>query len=360
MNRTRHAVLAPAAGFTQPQLAMATQAARGCKRMVLRLVLCIYLGQSLLAAIPAYAATPGVVVAPNASANAHPLLDGARNGVPIVDIAPPSVAGVSNNQYSQFNVHNNGLILNNSAGNVSTQLGGWIAGNPLLGTTPARIILNQVVSNNPSQLLGTIEVAGQSANIVIANPNGITCNGCGFLNTARATLTTGTPQLGAGGGLQGFDVRQGQIDVGSQGLTAANLERLDLLARSVVIEGGVWAQDLHVLTGANQVFDGTLQATPQTGTGAAPLFAIDIRNLGGMYANQISMVATEQGVGINSTGRLAALQGNLVLSSNGNLTLQDTRARRLSDFAVFRMKTLSETIAAAQPRARADEPLRPC
>jgi filamentous hemagglutinin len=255
-------------------------------------------------------------------------MDAAQNGVPIVHIAPPSAAGVSRNQYDQFNVNPNGLILNNSAAPVQTQQGGWITGNLQLGATPARIIVNEVVTNQSSQLRGTIEVAGRRADIVIANPNGISCDGCGFLNTGRATLTTGQTRFGIDGAIDGFDVRQGQLTVGGKGLNAGNLEQLDLIARGVVIEGEVWASNLNLIAGANTVLYGTLQAAAQSGSGVAPRFAIDIKDLGGMVANQVYLLATEQGLGVNSTGRLAALQGNLVLSAGGDLTLKDSYASK--------------------------------
>ncbi|MDB5771487.1 MAG: Polymorphic rane protein Filamentous hemagglutinin/Adhesin, partial [Burkholderia sp.] len=281
--------------------------------------------QSALSVLPAYAQTTASSSAP---AGQRPILDAARNGVPIVHIAPPSKAGVSRNQYDQFNVNQNGLILNNSPTNVQTQQGGWITGNLQLGPTPARIILNEVVGGNPSQLRGTIEVAGRRADIVVANPNGITCDGCGFLNADRASLTTGRPQFGSDGSINGFDVRQGQLTIAGSGLNATNLEQLDLIARGFVIEGEVWAKNLNVIAGANQVLYGTLQAAAQAGAGTAPRFAIDIKDLGGMYANQVYLMSTEQGVGVNSTGRTAALQGNLVLSANGDLSLQHSYAKQ--------------------------------
>ena len=227
--------------------------------------------QTVLAFTPLFipSAYAQVSAAPGAISGQKPIIDAAQNGVPIVHIAPPSAAGVSRNQYNNFNVGTNGLILNNSPGAVNTTQGGYITGNMQLGATPARIILNEVVSSNPSQLRGTIEVAGQRANIVIANPNGITCDGCGFLNTPRATLSTGPVQFGAGGAIDGFNVQQGQLTIGGAGLNAANLEQLDLLARGIVIEGEVWAKNLNVIAGANQVLYGSLQATAQGGNGPA-------------------------------------------------------------------------------------------
>lgn len=301
------------------------RAVRPWVRMVARAVMFFYCIQLVSTVMPAYAQ-----VAPNSGAPAgqRPIMDAAQNGVPIVNIAPPSAAGVSRNQYNQFNVNPNGLILNNSRSNTQTQLGGWIAGNPQMGASPARIILNEVVSGNASSLRGTIEVAGQKAAIVIANPNGVTCDGCGFLNTDRASLVAGTPQFGTNGSLNGFNVGNGQLNVGALGLNAANVEQLDLIARGIVIEGEVWAKNLNVIAGNNQVLYGTLQSIAQNGSGTAPSFAIDIKELGGMYANQIYMVATEQGLGVNSTGRIAALQGNLTLSANGDLGLADSYAKQ--------------------------------
>ena len=72
------------------------------------------------------------------------------------------------------------MVLNNSGGASQTQLAGQVAGNPMLGNQRATTILNQVTAPNPSQLMGTLEVAGNRANIIVANPAGITCNGCGF------------------------------------------------------------------------------------------------------------------------------------------------------------------------------------
>jgi filamentous hemagglutinin family protein len=70
-----------------------------------------------------------------------------------------------------------------------------VAGNPWLAKGEAKVILNEVNSRDPSNLNGMIEVAGKKAQVVIANPAGITCNGCGFINANRATLTTGQAQL---------------------------------------------------------------------------------------------------------------------------------------------------------------------
>lgn len=108
--------------------------------------------------------------------------------MPIVNIATPNGAGLSNNHFRDYNVGANGLILNNATGKTQgTQLGGIILGNPNLKGQAAQVILNQVTGGNRSTLAGYTEVAGQSARVIVANPHGITCQGCGFINTPRAT-----------------------------------------------------------------------------------------------------------------------------------------------------------------------------
>ncbi len=295
-----------------------------------------------------------VIPLTSAPAGQRALMDVANNGVPVTLIAPASPAGVSRNQFSQFNVSPDGLIFNNSPSHVQTRLGGWIHGNMQLAA-PASIILTEVVAPQSSghvnklisHLNGPMEVAGQQADMVIANPNGIYCNGCSFINTGQATLTTGQPLfdgIGAGadfyrqagapdGAITGYDVRGGEIRIQQQGLTAANLEQLDLIARNLVVDGELWTTNLRVITGANQLMtEHRLQLHTQPGTGPVPHFAIDVREMGGMYANNVFIVSTEKGLGVNSTGRIAALQGNLFLSSDGELTVADSYSAIATQF----------------------------
>ncbi|WP_223964492.1 filamentous hemagglutinin N-terminal domain-containing protein, partial [Paraburkholderia sabiae] len=265
------------------------------------------------------------VVAAPTSAGSKPIVGVAGNGVPVVQIATPNAAGVSNNGYTQYNVGSQGLILNNSQGNVLTQQGGYVAGNPNLASGAARVIVNQVVGGSPSQLLGYTEVAGQRAEVVIANPAGIYCNGCGFINTSRGILTTGTPVFGGTGSLDAFHVTGGQIQIGSAGLNGSNVDQVDLIARSVAINGKVWAgQSLNVVAGNNDVRHDDLSAQSLGSDGNSPGVAIDVAQLGGMYAGKIKLVGTEAGVGVNSAGTIASQAGDLQLSSQGKVTLSGT------------------------------------
>ena len=248
-------------------------------------------------------------------------MDAAGNGVPVVNIATPNGAGVSHNQYQQYNVGQEGLILNNATGQLNqTQLGGLIQNNPnLKAGQEARAIINEVTGASRSQLQGYTEVAGKAANVMVANPYGITCNGCGFINTPNVTLTTGRPQLDANGNLAALEVSKGAVIVEGKGLDGSSADAVSIVARATEINAGIHAKDLSVTVGANRVgADGSV--TPIAGEGAAPSVAVDTGALGGMYANRIRLVSSEKGVGVN-LGNLVAKQGDIQLNSSGQLTL---------------------------------------
>ncbi|OYQ42033.1 hypothetical protein CHU94_03265 [Rhodoferax sp. TH121] len=251
----------------------------------------------------------------------------APNGVTVVDIARANSAGLSHNQFLQYNVDAKGLVLNNgnsSQAGRQSQLAGWVAANKNLGSE-ASVILNEVVSNNRSVLAGFTEVLGGRANVVVANPYGITCTGCGFINTDRITLTTGTPNFGSDGSLAGFDVRQGDILVNGTGLNASNQLLLDMVTRNLKLDSSVNAKDLLVATGAVRWDYGTRQVTGNTTpSGAAPSYAIDTAALGGMYANSIQLIANESGVGVRMRGDAAASSGDFTLTAAGTIELRNS------------------------------------
>ncbi|OYD64893.1 UNVERIFIED_ORG: filamentous hemagglutinin [Burkholderia sp. CF145] len=258
--------------------------------------------------VPGGAHAPGVVTT--------------QNGIPQVNINKPAGSGVSMNTYSQFDVQKNGAILNNSPTIVNTQQAGYINGNPNFGPNDAaRVIVNQVNSGSPSQLRGYLEVAGRNAQVIVANPNGLLVDGGGFINTSRATLTTGTPNFAADGSLEGFNVSGGNITVQGAGFNGLNVDQVDLLARAVQANAAIYAKNLNVVTGANTVDYDTLAATPIAGSSPAPGVSIDVSNLGGMYANRIVLVGTENGVGVSNKGVLAAQAGDLILTTQGKLVL---------------------------------------
>jgi filamentous hemagglutinin len=290
------------------------KASQICTLSALRFALLSALG--CVTVLPAQAQ---IVANGQAPGNQQPTIIGAANGTPQVNIQTPSAGGVSRNNYSQFDVDRKGVILNNSHGNTPTQLGGMVTGNPWLARGEASVILNEVNSRNPSQLNGYVEVAGRKAQVVIANPSGITCDGCGFINANRATLTTGQTQL-SNGNLTGYQVSGGEVAINGKGLDSRGQDYTDIIARTVKVNAGVWANDLKVTTGLNQVDAAHEMLTAgQTDAASRPQVALDVAALGGMYASKIRLIGTEQGVGVRNAGSLGATAGNFTLSSDGRI-----------------------------------------
>lgn len=251
-------------------------------------------------------------------------VDKAANGVPVVNIATPNQSGISHNKYNDYNVGKEGLILNNATGQLNqTQLGGLIQNNPnLKAGQEAKGIINEVTGANRSTLQGYTEVAGKAANVIVANPYGITCNGCGFINTPNVTLTTGKPVLDASGKLQSLDVTKGAVTIEGAGLNGSQSDAVSIISRATEINAQLHAKDLRIVAGANRVAaDGSVSALK--GEGEAPKVAVDTGALGGMYANRIRLVSGETGVGVN-LGNLNARQGEINLDTRGRLAVNNS------------------------------------
>lgn len=239
------------------------------------------------------------------------------NGPTIVNINKASDKGVSHNIYHSFDVDPTGVILNNSKDPSTTQLGGQINGNANLAGGSAKVILNEVNSNKASTLNGLIEVAGDKAQVIVANPSGITCNSCGFINTSRATLTTGNAVKSTDGTIVGYNVEKGQIIVNG---ALRSDSPTDLLARSVAIRGDIRAKEINITIGSNFVDADNRFTTAIRGIGSTSRVGIDTSSIGGMYADKITLVTTENGVGVTNNGVISAGTGGLVINSAGQLT----------------------------------------
>ena len=266
-------------------------------------------------------------LAVDAAAGSNTSLGSAGNGVPIVNIATANGNGLSHNKFTDYNVGQQGLILNNATDKLqNTQLGGYIFGNSNLNGRAASVILNEVNGGSPSQLKGYTEVAGQSAHVIVANPHGITCDGCGFINTPKTTLTTGKPVV-ENGRLSRYDVDGGEIAIEGQGLNAGNVDQFELITRSAKLNAELQANKLSIIAGRNEVDAQSLEATAKAADGSAqPQLAIDSSALGGMYAGAIRLVGTEQGVGVKLAGDMAASAGDIHIDATGQLTLARTAA----------------------------------
>ena len=247
-----------------------------------------------------------------------PKIEEARNGMTVVNINTPNDKGLSHNQYNAFNVDEKGLILNNANRPVNTELAGYIMGNPNLVGPTANTILNEVTGTSSTSMNGALEVAGNKAHVIIANPNGISVNNGTFINASSATLTTGNPMIN-NGSVTGYNVQQGVITVGEKGLNASKTARTDMLAEAVKLNGKVWAQDAQVVTGKNDIsVDATGKVTNTHKTGESSQVGLDVAAIGGMYANSMYLVGTNDGFGVNNQGVLSA-QNKLTIDSTGKL-----------------------------------------
>ncbi|EXB42590.1 hemagluttinin repeat family protein [Acinetobacter baumannii 1461963] len=264
-----------------------------------------------------------IIADKGAPTSQQPTILNSANGTTQVNIQTPSAGGVSRNTYTQFDVGQEGAILNNSRNNTQTQIGGWVQGNPWLATGEAKVILNEVNSSNPSQLKGYIEVAGKQAQVVIANPSGLICDGCVVINADRFTLTTGQAVMNQGY-LESFRVREGQVTIEGKGLNGSLTPYTDIYARALKVNAGLYANELGTVLGQNdiQVKDQvTPKITATTGPTSTPQpnFALDVGQLGGMYAGKIFLVGTEQGLGVRNAGSINSTQSTLTLNANGDL-----------------------------------------
>ena len=247
-----------------------------------------------------------------------PKIEEARNGMTVVNINTPNDKGLSHNQYNAFNVDEKGLILNNANRPVNTELAGYIMGNPNLVGPTANTILNEVTGTSSTSMNGALEVAGDKAHVIVANPNGISVNNGTFINASSATLTTGNPIIN-NGIVTGYNVQKGAITVGEKGLNASKTARTDMLAEAVKLNGKVWAQDAQVVTGKNDIsVDATGKVTNTHKTGESSQVGLDVAAIGGMYANSMYLVGTNDGFGVNNQGVLSA-QNKLTIDSTGKL-----------------------------------------
>ena len=300
------------------------------------------------------ASAQGLSVDPKAAYGKQPKLDVAPNSVPIINITTPNSKGLSHNIFTDYNVNKKGVILNNYNGETGRSiLGGYIPGNVNLKGGSANVILNEVTSTRRSVLLGYTEVFGQQADVIVANPNGITCNGCGFLNTPRVTLTTGRPNIAPNGSLTSFDVLKGDIHFGRGGANLNNVDLFDIVSRRITLDGPVYGRTIRVRAGKNRYNYATGAVTKLPG-GDSSTAAIDSTVFGGMYADRISIISTDKGAGVRMRGDVAANSGDLSITADGRIALGKVSSRRNVTIRSSRRVSAKRISAAKRATVTAD------
>lgn len=222
-----------------------------------------------------------------------------QGGVPIINIVAPNGAGLSHNQFLDYNVDHQGVVLNNALRPDQSQLAGHLAANPQFQGQAASVILNEVISRNASTINGTQEIFGHAADYVLANPNGISVNGGGFINTPNANLVVGRPEF-SGDKLHSLDTRdaRGQLTVQGDGLRN-NAGAINLIAPQIDSQGAISARDqLNLTVGRNQVDYASGQVHSVDPAGNTTAQRIDARLFGAMQAGRINIVSTAEGAGV--------------------------------------------------------------
>ncbi|MDY7801593.1 filamentous hemagglutinin N-terminal domain-containing protein [Burkholderia stagnalis] len=265
---------------------------------------------------------PQLVVDPNAAA--RPVVTSAANGTPIVDIAEANSAGISHNRFLDYNVGAAGLVLNNSVAGAHTQLAGDIGGNALLNGRSASIILNQVTGGNASVLAGTTEVAGQSARVIVANPNGISVNGGSFVNANRVSLVAGATEFDGQGNIARFRTDDGRISIEGAGLDAHGMDQLDLVSRGLKVDGAVHGNKLVAVAqqGTAAIEGANPQIVSGPANGVTPDVAIDVSESGSLHADAVTLVGTSAKTGVRIAGTVDASAGSLSLASSGTARIE--------------------------------------
>lgn len=225
----------------------------------------------------------------------------APNGAAVITIARPSAEGLSHNTYDKYNVDTAGAVLNNAVQDGKSVLAGELKANPNLSDNQAaKVILNEVVSRNPSLLLGQQEVFGMAADYVLANPNGITCDGCGFINVPRASMVVGSAEIEQGKIKNLRTASQGNnnsLTIKEKGISGSDV--LDLVAPKITASGKIQAkQEINSYTGHNTVDYESKKVTNRHNREVG----LDAYYLGGMQAGRINLVSTGAGNGVNLSG----------------------------------------------------------
>ena len=267
----------------------------------------------LLGAMPALANEPSIIADPGAS-NRPDILK-APNETLIINITNPDSKGVSINEYSRFNTPTTGTILNNSNKNIDTKIAGQIDANYRLNKE-ASLIINKVNSAEKSSLKGNLEVAGSRADVVIANPNGISVDGLNMINSSSLTLTTGSINKLSPKEIE--LISNNSIDIVGDGLNDKSSDYTNVISNAVNLNSNIHANELNIIGekavgSSNGKLYNDVKAKNQENS-----FSLDSSALGGMYANKIKLVGTSNGVGVNNNGLVIA-NNNIEISLDGDI-----------------------------------------
>ena len=303
------------------------------------------------------------IVDPSANVEFSPSIStSSNNNIPFIHITAPTAAGISHNKFEKFDVGTEGVIHNNSLTGAHTSVldGGTLIANPNFTNLTASTIIDEVTSANTSTLDGAIEVYGDAAGVIIANPNGISCNGCSFINAPNSALTTGIVSYGDAGNISiDTSLNTSSVTIGEGGLNAAGYgstsvgsknSNISLIARKILLGGSsdskVWNSDrVDLITGSvdydfskgsGSETNPLRHVTEKTPAASISGYQIDVSAISEVNVGKINIVATEDGLGVRMAGQMNANSSNVEISSDGELSV-------MSGGQVYAMRDVSMT-----------------
>lgn len=282
-----------------------------------------------------------------------------KRDVTIIDISSPDKNGLSHNQYSKFNVSDAGVVLNNGTEGSQSYLAGEIEGNINLRGSSASLIINEIISDDPSDLSGAMEVSGNPASVIIANPNGITCDGCKFINAPDITLATGNVNFNPENKFSSLNVRNGSITINKKGMDTYAQKNTNLISADTKINGKINAKNLIVINGENKINyqDGVQESisgfmgnqsssvnmTEEGGISAEKIRIINTSSDGNVKLNNIESVNN----GISVTAKKTVLLSGDIKSKErirviaGNITIGDIFSWDLKKYTIVRKDVIT-------------------
>lgn len=239
-------------------------------------------------------------------------LDKSSNGVDVINITNPNKAGISHNKFDAFDI-NGKVIINNSMESGISQIGGQVSRNPNLSNN-AQLIVNEILSGSASKINGTIEIFGKKADLILANENGFSLNGANFINTNGLTLTSGI--------FNGKNINVlSNAPININGNVNVDGNYFNIISKSMQLNGNIKANKINLLAGLNEVDLNDIAnpiVTHHKDSAKKLDYAIDANALGSMYANTISIISTDSGVGVRHNGIIKSAN-DILIKSQGNV-----------------------------------------
>lgn len=230
-----------------------------------------------------------------------------NNKKPVIILNEKDRHGNSHIQYDEFNVGKIGLLFDNKIN--------------------ANIIINEVISDSPTKISGEIAIKGRKAELLVVNPNGISCSACSFTNTSHTYLIAGKTK-------KNEDITDPELnDYESKGkkITIKNMRsesegELSLISRNIEIKNSnIKLKNLNLRT-----------ITSSYGTGYNHSSSISLDKKTVISADDI-MIHAVNGKIINNavlSGNTSANLKNISLKNNGSISGESLHAYLSGDINI--------------------------